>query len=223
MVTFLFLVINVPTFLYTVLSKSCSDLKRLDPKAKSGISLIDPDGDGALPPYHVTCDMSDKEGVGVTVIGHDSEDRTLVDGCEDPGCYSRDIHYTGATFSQLASLTTVSLFCEQFIKYECQGSLFHDWLNQTRNWWVSRDSMDMAYWGGAAPDSDKCACGMKGTCAKRGDRCNCDKNDHKWREDSGLLNEKTHLPVKQLRFGDTGANSEQGYHTLGKFKCYGIA
>ena len=226
MITFIILIINVPTFLYTVLSKSCSELKRLDPKAKSGISLIDPDGDGALPPYHVTCDMSDKEGLGVTVIGHDSEDRTLVDGCDHPGCYSRDIHYTGATFSQLASLTTVSLICEQFIKYECQGSLFHDWQNQTRNWWVSRDSIDMAYWGGAAPDSDKCACGMKGTCAKRSDRCNCDKNDHKWREDSGLLNEKTHLPVKQLRFGDVGVRNgfdEVGYHTLGKFKCYGLA
>lgn len=206
-----------------VLSKSCSDLKRLDPKAKSGISLIDPDGDGALPPYHVTCDMSDKYGVGVTVIGHDSEDRTLVDGCEPVGCYSRDINYTRVTFPQLASLSRVSLFCEQFIKYECRGSLFQSENDRKYAWWVSRDSMDMNYWGGAAPDSDKCACGINGTCAKRGGRCNCDKNDHKWREDSGLLNEKTHLPVKQLRFGDTGANSEQGYHTLGKFKCYGIA
>ena len=66
---------------------------------------------------------------------------------------------------------------------------------------------------------------MKGKCAKRGDRCNCDMNDHKWREDSGLLNEKTHLPVKQLRFGDVDVHNgfdEVGYHTLGKFKCYGI-
>ena len=43
-----------------------------------------------------------------------------------------------------------------------------------------------------------------------------------WREDSGLLTDKTHLPVKQLRFGDI-SGSEQGYHTLGKLKCYGIA
>ena len=223
-ITFLFLIINVPTFLYTVLSKSCSDLKRLDPKAKSGVSLIDPDGEGVLKPYHVTCDMSDKEGVGVTVIGHYSENRTLVDGCEPPGCYSRDIHYTRVTFPQLASLSRVSSFCEQFIKYECRGSIFHSDNNRTYAWWVSRDSMDMNYWGGAAPDSDKCACGINGTCAKRGGRCNCDKNNAMtWREDSGLLTEKTHLPVKQLRFGDTEANSEQGYHTLGKFKCYGIA
>ena len=226
MVTFLLLVINVPTFLYTVLSKSCSDLKRLDPKAKSGISLIDPDGDGVLPPYHVTCDMSDKEGVGVTVIGHDSEDRTLVDGCEPAGCYSRDINYTRATFPQLASLSRVSLLCEQFIKYECRGSIFHSENNRTYAWWVSRDSIDMNYWGGAAPDGDKCACGMNGTCAKGGDRCNCDKNNNDWHEDSGLLTEKKHLPVKQLRFGDVGVTKrfdEVGYHTLGKFKCYGLA
>ena len=94
--------------------------------------------------------MSDKDGVGVTVISHDSENRTLVDGCEDPGCYSRDIHYTGATFSQLASVTRVSLFCEQFIKYECPGLTFHDRQNQTRNWWVSRDSTNMAYLGGSS-------------------------------------------------------------------------
>ena len=139
-----------------------------DSTLETGPYVIDSDGEGKLKPFNVTCNMTDKDGVGVTVISHDSENRTLVDGCEDPGCYSRDIHYKGATFSQLASLTTVSLFCEQFIKYECQGSLFHDWQNQTRNWWVSRDSIDMAYWGGAAPDSGKCACGMKGKCAKRG-------------------------------------------------------
>ena len=29
----------------------------------------------------------------------------------------------------------------------------------------------------------------------------------------------SYLPVKQLRFGDTGSQGEEGYHTLGKFKC----
>ena len=36
---------------------------------------------------------------------------------------SRDIHYTWASLSQLASLTNVSSYREQFIKYECLGSL----------------------------------------------------------------------------------------------------
>jgi len=53
--------------------------------------------------------------------------------------------------------------------------------------------------------------------------CNCDANDKKWREDSGLHTDKTHLPVKQLRFGDAEKRNEEVYHTLGKFKCHGIA
>ena len=41
-------------------------------------------------------------------------------------------------------------------------------------------------------------------CAKQKPLCNCDANDEEWREDSGLLTDKTRLPVKELRFGDTG-------------------
>ena len=165
--------------------------------------------------------MSDKNGVGVTVISHDSESRTHVQGCESPGCYSRDIHYTGASLSQLTSLTKISSHCEQFIKYECYHSVL---IGVGYGWWVSRDSTKMTYWGGASPGSGKCACGMTNSCADPSYGCNCDKNDNVWREDSGLLTDKTHLPVTQLRFGDvTTGDTEEGYHTLGKLKCYGIA
>ena len=164
--------------------------------------------------------MNDKKGVGQTVIGHDSEGRKSVRGYNSPGSYSRDIHYTGASLSQLASLTRVSSHCEQFIKYECYNSrLLYN--NNFYGWWVSRDSSQMTYWGGASV-SGKCACGMTNSCANTGYGCNCDRNDNVWREDSGLLTDKTKLPVKQLRFGDTGSG-EKGYHTLGKLKCYGTA
>ncbi|XP_020609031.1 neurexin-4-like [Orbicella faveolata] len=168
--------------------------------------------------------MSDRNGVGVTVISHDSETRNLVSGCDGPGCYTRNIHYPGASLSQLASLTRVSSHCEQFIKYECHGSSFN-YDNEKFGWWVSRDGLKTNYWGGASPGSSQqiCACGMSNTCAKSNSACNCDTNDLAWREDSGLLTNKTHLPVTQLRFGDTGGDQEIGYHTLGKFKCYGIA
>ena len=63
--------------------------------------------------------MNDKKGVGQTVIGHDIESRKLVRGYNSCGGYSRDIHYTGASLSQLASLTRVPSHCEQFIKHEC--------------------------------------------------------------------------------------------------------
>ncbi|KAL9968869.1 hypothetical protein ACROYT_G021011 [Oculina patagonica] len=201
-------------------AKTCSHLKTLDPSATNGSYIIDPDGEGGLEPFTVYCDMSGKNGVGVTVISHDSESRTHVQGYEAPGSYSRDIHYTGASLSQLASLISVSPHCEQFIKYECH----HSYLLGDRGyaWWMSRDSNRMTYWGGAKPDSGKCACGMTNSCADPRDGCNCDKNDYVWREDSGLITDKTHLPVTQLRFGDTGHSGEQGYHTLGKLKCYGL-
>ena len=166
--------------------------------------------------------MSDKAGVGVTVISHDSETRTHVSGCDPRGCYSRNVTYSGASLAQLASLTRVSSHCEQFIKYECWNTyLFYSGFG----WLVSRDGARMTYWGGASPGSNKCACGMNNTCATRGPvdlcNCNCDAVDHVWREDSGLLTYKSDLPVSQLRFGDTASSNEKGYHTLGKLKCYG--
>ena len=86
--------------------------------------------------YDVICDMTNKNGVGVAVISHDSENRTQVKGYETPGSYSRDIHYTGASLSQLASLTRVSLHCEQFIKYECYHSILL-YSGYEYGWWVS--------------------------------------------------------------------------------------
>ena len=204
--------------------RSCSDIKAQNPRATSGSYVIDPDGDGGNEPFTVFCDMADKNGVGVTVVGHDSEARTLVDGYEGPGSYVKYITYTATGLTdvaQLAVLADVSAHCEQFIKYECyRALLFRD----DECWWVSRDNEKMIYWGGARPDDyKKCACGVTSpnSCVDPNYGCNCEMNDATWREDSGLLTEKSQLPVMELRFGDTGGSSERGYHTLGKFKCYG--
>ena len=87
---------------------------------------------------------------------------------------------------------------------------------------MSRDSTRMTYWGGASING-KCACGMTNSCADSRYGCNCDKNDRVWHEKNGLLTDKTKLSVKQLRFGNTAGGRQQGYHTLGKLKCYGTA
>ena len=94
--------------------------------------------------YDVICNMTDKNGVGVAVISHDSDNRTLVKGYDGKGTYSRDIHYTGANLSQIASLTRVYLRCEQFIKYECYHSKLLDSDKKGPfGWWVSRDGDKM--------------------------------------------------------------------------------
>ena len=199
---------------------SCSVIKK-HASSVSGNYVIDPDGEGGLAPFTVYCDMTAKNGVGVTVISHDSESRTQVRGYNPQGSYSRDIHYTGVSLSQLASLTRVSSSCEQFIKYACYNSVLL-YNNNEYGWWVSRDSTKMTYWGGASGNG-KCACGMTNSCANPSYGCNCDANDNVWREDSGFLTDKTKLPVIQLRFGDASGPIEQGYHTLGKLKCFGTA
>ena len=201
--------------------ETCSKLKA-NISDVSGDYLIDPDGDLGEDPFPVYCNMTDKGGVGVTVVSHNSENRTQVKGYDGPGEYSLDVHYRSATISQLKILTEASDNCQQFIKYEC----FHARLiKRGYSWWVSRDGQKMTYWGGANLSTGGCACGLTGSCADNESlKCNCDKNDKKWREDSGFLTIKSHLPVKQLRFGDTGHKviDEEGYHTLGKLECYGL-
>ena len=105
------------------LPKSCSEIKALSPQVPSGSYVIDPDGERCCELFNVFCDMTNKDGVGATVVGHDGKDRTLVNGYEEKGGYVRDVHYSGASVAQLAHLTNVSAHCEQFIKYECYDIL----------------------------------------------------------------------------------------------------
>ena len=167
--------------------------------------------------------MKARNGIGVTVVGHDSEDRTLVSGYEGPGSYARNVTYDGiSNLSQLKALTIVSNHCEQLIIYECHGSVL---LNNShpRGWLVSRDGAMMKYWGGVSSDEYKCECGVSGSCVSPKKGCHCDKNDFVLREDRGILSRKSDLPVSQLRFGDTGSSNEWGYHTLRRLWCYGEA
>ncbi|EDO30824.1 predicted protein [Nematostella vectensis] len=176
--------------------------------------------------------MVTRDGIGVTIIGHDSENRTKVQGFEEPGSYSRDIAYQ-TSVTQLEALALQSNQCEQFVKYECKSAVIYSHLTLKRYfWWVSRKGDTKYSWGGAPIDSDMCGCAVSddgcSTATVRcnncvltsGIKCNCDVNDNVWREDSGLLVGKEHLPVMQLRTGDTGGSGEEAYYTLGKLNCY---
>ena len=209
------------TSVLEVFPYSCSRLKSGRRGSSSGNYMIDPDGKGGVAPFRVYCDMSDKSGVGVTVISHDSESRTHVgpNGCGPAGCYSKDVRYTGVSTAQLEALTRISKNCEQFIKFECSSSVA--FLESSYAWWVSRDGTRMNYWGGATGHDRMCACGVTNSCARAGRKCNCSGGG--WNEDSGLLTDKSTLPVTQIRLGDLNASHEEGYHTLGKLKCYGQA
>lgn len=81
----------------------------------------------------------------------------------------------------------------------------------------------MDYWGDALPGSRKCGCGIIGTCNDTTKWCNCDSGLDHWGTDEGFLTDKEDLPVKQLRFGDTGTalDEKEGRYTLGPLICEG--
>ena len=206
--------------------ETCSALLKKIPSSGSGRYYLNPQGLISSPAVQVYCNMTSKSGVGVTVIGHDSESRTLVKGYEPPGSYKQQISYN-ISMEQIVAIMKKSKNCEQYIKYECFHSVFY-FSDRRYSWWVSRQDSKMNYWGGAAVNSGNCSCGMTNSCAG-GHKCNCDANDFVWREDSGYLTDKNTLPVTELRFGDTGQHKsdklhsgyESGYHTLGKLRCWG--
>ena len=66
----------------------------------------------------VYCDMTSKNvgvtlSVGVTLIGHDSESRTYVNGYEAAGSYKRKINYD-ISMEHIVAIMKQSKYCEQF-------------------------------------------------------------------------------------------------------------
>ena len=203
------------------MGRSCQEFKE-NGHTNDGEYLIDPDGLGAgEEPILVYCNITAKNGLAGTHVNHDSEERTYVNGYEAPFSYSKTVRYN-MTMGQITALMDLSGKCEQFISYECRGSLL---LGAYRVFgaWESRKGIRMNYWGGASPGSGMCACGMTQSCGPAGHTCNCDMNDGVWRTDEGYLTDKDSLPVTQLNFGDTGGIAEGGYHILGPLICYGTA
>ena len=190
--------------------KTCKDL-RLYGEKESRVYTVYPT---ISRPVKVYCDMSSKNGVGVTVISHDSEGRTRVAGIEAKGGYKRLINYEISN-DYIKAIVKSSNKCEQYTKYECKGSV----IAGGYAWWVSAGGRRMTNWGGVDHTRKGCACSLTNSCAG-GNVCNCDKNDSVWREDYGLLQEKEFLPISEVRFGDTGDKGEEGYYTIGKLKCY---
>ncbi|KAJ8418687.1 hypothetical protein AAFF_G00001860 [Aldrovandia affinis] len=197
---------------------SCAALKEAG-ITKSGQYHIDPDGMGhGVSQFEVYCDMTSDPLTGVTVVGHDGEGRARVSPCEEPGCYSRELHYE-ADMPQLRALVQTSASCQQHVKLDCRHTRF---VESGWGWWVSWVGQKRLDWGGATNNSGSCACGMTDTCNRPGLLCNCDSNDHIWRSDEGFLTDKSALPVRAVYFGDTkDIPLEMAFHTIGKFTCKG--
>nr|UEK51597.1 neurexin IV-like protein [Parasacculina yatsui] len=211
---------------------SCTKLFEQRPQQQqTGVhALLDVDGSGPLPAFPVLC-VGTSDGRVETHVSHDLRGDETVDGFQKPGSFIRDIEYP-ASFEQLEVLINSSIACRQNLLYTCRGArLLNTATSRTEpfrplSWWMSRSNAVMDYWGGSQPGSRKCRCGIDGNCVDRALDCNCDAGisdeDH---IDGGDLIYKDDLPVRQLRFGDTGSLSDDklGRYRLGDLICVGDA
>ncbi|CAK9800818.1 Nrx-IV, partial [Anthophora quadrimaculata] len=206
---------------------SCEAYKNINSVNQRADIKIDVDGSGPLKPFPVVCEFY-SDGRVRTIVRHNNERMTPVDGFQEPGSFVQDIIYD-ADMDQIEALLNRSTDCRQRISYECvQSKLFNSPVPQgeqfrPNSWWVSRHNQKMDYWGGALPGSRKCECGILGNCVDPTKWCNCDSDLAGVLQDSGDITEKEYLPVKQLRFGDTGTpvDKKEGRYTLGPLICEG--
>lgn len=205
---------------------SCQAYKNVQSVNQKAYIKIDVDGSGPLKPFPVTCEFL-SDGRVLTVLGHSSEHSTVVDSFQEPGSFEQNIIYD-AELPQVEALLNRSRECSQRLIYSCQSSrLFNSPSDELSfrpfGWWVSRHNQPMDYWAGALPGSRKCQCGILGNCVDPTKWCNCDSNQMEMQEDGGEIKEKEYLPVKALRFGDTGTalDEKQGRYTLGPLVCEG--
>ncbi|VDP99782.1 unnamed protein product [Trichobilharzia regenti] len=205
---------------------SCSEAGLFYSLQQSTINItIDMDGSGVLKPIEVTCDFTDQNTV-MTMLNHDAPGDIIVDGYQAPGSYRRKLNYGRADRDTLGELHVLSsLQCpinlHRMLKLFC-GTTYE---NRAWGWWVSQEGRPQFYWGGGVPGLQKCACGVEGTCTGDSLTCNCDSDGSAAPPlvDTGLLQFKDHLPVMEVRFGDTGGinDNKRAAYRVGPLRCYG--
>ncbi|KAK3105727.1 hypothetical protein FSP39_004342 [Pinctada imbricata] len=215
---------------------SCDMFKMYTSNEVAEQTIIDPDGSGPLKPFKVTCSGKaeiDKEVI--TEVSHDSEELITVNGYQAPNFYERKLTYDG-DINGLTCCDRESIFLRTEtdvllpkLQDICQNREVHVFTDGSVAstspyfaWWVGRTYQPMYFWGGSAPGSGKCECGLgENGCAGGKTTCNCDSGLNT--TDEGAIKHKDYLPIMELHFGDTGTATDDkiGYHRVGKLTCRG--
>ncbi|XP_016140973.1 contactin-associated protein-like 2a [Sinocyclocheilus grahami] len=201
----------------SVYEQSCEAYKHLGRSSDS--YWIDPDGSGPLGPFKVICNMTEDK-VWTTVVNN-LPAQTAVTGSSRERRTVLQLNYS-ASMEQVTAITNSAEHCEQQVAYACRMSRLLNTPDGTPyTWWVGRGNEKHFYWGGSVPGIQKCACGIERNCTDSKYYCNCDADQKQWRDDSGLLVYKDHLPVSQVAVGDTNRPGSEAKLTVGPLCCYG--
>ena len=210
--------------------RSCEEYADYGIRA-SGVYTIDPDGLlVGLPPFNVFCNFNVTSGEVTTEVIHShSEGLNVIDNCEDPGCYVKNVTYASAEDgeiidpSQLEALIDLSSECKQSFYYECTlAPLRKEDVDYA--FWTGRDGKQNVYFTGDGDTSTHaCDCHYKEGCIEEEllhNTCNCDSNEPTTLIDTGSITSAA-LPILTVAFGGLRFDMQQASYTIGRLTCKG--
>ena len=165
--------------------KSCQEYKNLG-LADDAFCKVDSDGEGPAGPLKVFCNVTG-ENQAVSLIDHNKIGPQLVvsaDVNHEDLVYFHYVKYQD-NLEGIKALITQSHRCRQFVSFRCFETKLMLSPESPVLWGGAGAKTVTDHWPGAPAGSNKCACGVNGTCADPRLPCNCDIGDKTWREDKG--------------------------------------
>ncbi|XP_049315176.1 axotactin isoform X4 [Bactrocera dorsalis] len=200
---------------FTKYRKTCEELALLG-YTKSDVYLIDIDGNGVFPPAHVKCDFQSLENATKTIVEHNLPSQVDVRSASESD-FSYNIRYREFSPDMLQELISHSLYCTQYIKYDCYKAPLE--LHSATWFTSSAKNLTVDFLGNAKRGA--CPCSINKTCVDPNQSCNCDVKENKWYSDEGFYNEPHSLGITNMYFLQQKDLEEdsQGRITLGPLEC----
>ncbi|XP_023314023.1 uncharacterized protein LOC106648034 isoform X2 [Trichogramma pretiosum] len=194
--------------------KTCEELALLG-YTKDDVYRIDIDGNGRFPPALVKCEFQSIEDATKTIVEHNLPSQVDVRSINEDD-FSFSITYVQFTAEMLQELISHSLYCSQYVKYDCYKAPLE---LHSATWFVSSKTTTVDYIGNANRGS--CPCGVNRTCVTSNLSCNCDVSAGKWLSDEGYYETPDSLGITEMVFLQQRDLEEdaQGRITLGPLEC----
>ncbi|KAM8710245.1 hypothetical protein ACLKA7_016958 [Drosophila subpalustris] len=200
---------------FTKYRKTCEELALLG-FTKSDVYLIDIDGNGVFPPAHVKCDFQSLENATKTIVEHNLPSQVDVRSARESD-FSFTIRYREFSPHMLQELISHSLYCTQYIKYDCYRAQLE--LHSATWFTSSAKNLTVDFLGNVKRGA--CPCSVNKTCVDPNQSCNCDVKENKWNSDEGYYQEPHSLGITNMYFLQQKDldDEAQGRITLGPLEC----
>uniref|UniRef100_A0A1B6DJE8 Laminin G domain-containing protein n=1 Tax=Clastoptera arizonana TaxID=38151 RepID=A0A1B6DJE8_9HEMI len=195
--------------------KTCEELALLG-YTEPNVYLIDIDGNGRFPPARVKCEFQSLEDSSKTIVEHNLPSQVDVRGPNEDD-FSFSISYREFSSEMLTELISHSLYCSQYIKYDCFKAPLE---LHSATWFISaEENGTVDYLGNVKRGS--CPCAVNRTCVNPEQSCNCDISESKWLSDEGYYISPSSLGITQMVFLQQKDLEENalGRITLGPLEC----